>query len=103
MANEEILNLFVSSPGDVQSERERVDFVVERLNAEFAGRARIRTIRWETRYYSSHETFQTQIPEASACDLVVAIFGARLGSPLPARFPPCRRASPIPAAPPTRC
>ena len=77
MAGETVLNLFVSSPGDVQAERERVDFVVERLNAEFAGRARIRTIRWETRYYSSHETFQTQIPEAAACDLVVAIFGAQ--------------------------
>ena len=45
MADETVLNLFVSSPGDVQAERERVDLVVERLNAEFAGRARIRTIR----------------------------------------------------------
>ena len=97
MADETVLNLFVSSPGDVQSERERVDFVVERLNAEFAGRARIRTIRWETRYYSSHETFQTQIPEAAACDLVVAIFGARLGSPLPAHFPPMPTGEPYPS------
>ncbi len=97
MADERVLNLFVSSPGDVQAERERVDLVVERLNAEFAGRARIRTIRWETRYYSSHETFQTQIPEASACDLVVAIFGARLGSPLPAQFPPMPSGEPYPS------
>ena len=97
MANETVLNLFVSSPGDVQSERERIDFVVERLNAEFAGRARIRTIRWETRFYSSHETFQTQIPEAAACDLVVAIFGARLGSPLPAQFPPMPTGEPYPS------
>ena len=57
MANETVLNLFVSSPGDVQPERERVDFVVERLNAEFKGRARIEPIRWETSYYSAHETF----------------------------------------------
>src|ERR1700684_3028666 len=87
MSGETVLDLFVSSPGDVQRERERVDFVVERLNAEFAGRARIRTIRWETRYYSSHDTFQAQIPEAAASDLVLAIFGARLGSPLPETFP----------------
>jgi tetratricopeptide (TPR) repeat protein len=97
MTEETVLNLFVSSPGDVQAERERVDLVVERLNAEFAGRARIRTIRWETRYYSSHETFQTQIPEASACDLVVAIFGARLGSPLPERFPHMPSGEPYPS------
>ena len=97
MAEETVLNLFVSSPGDVQSERERVDFVVERLNAEFAGRVRIHAIRWETRFYSSHETFQSQIPEASACDLVLAIFGARLGSPLPARFPPMPSGEPYPS------
>jgi tetratricopeptide (TPR) repeat protein len=88
MSDETVLNLFVSSPGDVWRERERVDFVVERLNAEFRGRALIRTVRWETQYYSSHDTFQAQIPEASACDLVLAIFGARLGSPLPETFPP---------------
>jgi tetratricopeptide (TPR) repeat protein len=97
MAEETALNLFVSSPGDVQAERERVDLAVERLNAEFAGRARIRAIRWETRYYSSHETFQTQIPEASACDLVVAIFGARLGSPLPEKFPHMPSGEPYPS------
>jgi tetratricopeptide (TPR) repeat protein len=97
MAEETVLNLFVSSPGDVQAERERVDLAVERLNAEFAGRVRIRAIRWETRYYSSHETFQTQIPEASACDLVVAIFGARLGSPLPEKFPHMPSGEPYPS------
>ena len=97
MVNEKTLNLFVSSPGDVQSERERVDFVVARLNAEFAGRVQIRTIRWETRYYSSHETFQTQIPEAAACDLVLAVFGARLGSPLPERFPAMPTGEPYPS------
>ena len=81
------LNLFVSSPGDVQKERERVDFIVERLNAEYMDRVQIRAIRWETRYYSSHDTFQAQIPEARDCDLVLGIFGARLGSPLPEGFP----------------
>jgi tetratricopeptide (TPR) repeat protein len=87
MSDETVLNLFVSSPGDVQAERERVDFVIARLNAEYKGRAQIRAIRWETAYYSSHDTFQAQIPEAAASDLVLAIFGARLGSPLPESFP----------------
>jgi tetratricopeptide (TPR) repeat protein len=87
MPTETVLNLFVSSPGDVQAERERVEFVVARLNAEYEGRAQIRAIRWETRFYSSHDTFQSQIPEAAASDLVLAVFGARLGSPLPETFP----------------
>ena len=83
----QVLRLFVSSPGDVPDERRRVDLVVERLNAEFEGRVSIETIRWETSYYSAHDTFQKQIPEAANCDVVVAVFRARLGTPLPAEFP----------------
>ena len=48
---------------------------------------RIEAIRWETSYYSAHDTFQKQIPEAADCDVVVAIFRGRLGTPLPAGFP----------------
>src|ERR1700710_647989 len=97
MADEVTLNIFVSSPGDVRRERERVDFVVARLNAEYVGRVRLHTIRWETSYYSSHDTFQAQIPEASMCDLVVAVFGARLGSVLPESFPPMPSGEPYPS------
>jgi len=78
--------LFVSSPGDVEAERRRVDTVAQRLNAEFEEVASFEVIRWETSYYSAHDTFQKQIPEAAACDLVVAIFRARLGTQLPADF-----------------
>lgn len=97
MLGETHLNLFVSSPGDVQKERERVDFIVERLNAEYAGRVKIQAIRWETRYYSSHDTFQAQIPEARDCDLVLGIFGSRLGSPLPETFPHMASGEPYPS------
>ena len=61
--------------------------VVERLNTEFEGRVRIETIRWETAYYSAHDSFQEQIPEAADCDVVIAVFRARLGTKLPACFP----------------
>ncbi len=81
-----MLRLFVSSPGDVPDERRRVDLVVERLNVEFAGRVRIETVRWETSYYSAHDTFQRQIPEAAECDLVLAVFRGRLGTHLPENF-----------------
>lgn len=85
--SEHILNVFVSSPGDVAAERRRIQLVVERLNAEFKDRVRIDTIRWETKFYSAHDTFQQQIPEAADCDIVIAIFRARLGTPLPESFP----------------
>jgi tetratricopeptide (TPR) repeat protein len=94
---EQILRLFVSSPGDVADERRRVEIVVERLNAEFKGRVRIEAVRWETEYYSAHDTFQKQIPEASGCDVVVAIFRARLGTELPADFPRLPTGEPYPS------
>ncbi len=61
--------------------------VVSRLNGEFAGLARLEAIRWETEFYRAHATFQTQIPEAAQCDLVVGVLRWRLGSPLPGDFP----------------
>ncbi len=83
---ETVFKLFVSSPGDVAAERARVEAVVEKLNAEFKDRARFEPVFWEDHFYSAHETFQKQIGEAADCDLVVAIFRARLGSPLPSDF-----------------
>ena len=94
---EQVVRLFVSSPGDVMPERQRVDLVVERLNSEFQGLVRIDAIRWENAYYSAHETFQKQIPEAANCDVVIAIFRTRLGSRLPATFPTQPSGEPYPS------
>jgi eukaryotic-like serine/threonine-protein kinase len=77
------LTLFVSSPGDVQPERERVERVVGILNGDFVGLVKIDVVRWETRYYAAHASFQPQIVRPSDCDVVVGIVRARLGTPLP--------------------
>src|SRR4051812_26055690 len=87
MADMRRVRLFVSSPGDVDPERKRVEFVAERLNGVFAGIANFKTERWEKRYYKAHATFQAQIPEAESCDIVIGILWSRLGSELPAGFP----------------
>ena len=81
------VRLFVSSPGDVADERRRVDLAVERLDAEFAGGVAVGTVRWGTRHYFARGTFQPRIPEAADCDVVVAPFRGRLGSPMPDNFP----------------
>jgi len=91
------IRLFVSSPSDVDHERRRIEHVAERLNGEFAGVARVETIRWETAFYSAHATFQAQIPEAADCDIVVAVFWARLGSELPPEFPRMPDGEPYPS------
>src|ERR1700754_332709 len=80
------IRVFVSSPGDVPVERERVDRVATRLNELFKDRVRIETIRWEKDFYSSHQHFADKIPQATDADLVIAIFWSRLGTPLPVRF-----------------
>lgn len=82
----QIFKLFVSSPGDVMVERRRVESIVSRLNGEFAGVARLETIRWETEFYQASSTFQAQIPPSTACDLVIGILKWRLGTELPPDF-----------------
>ena len=57
-AAERTFCLLVSPPGDVPGERRRTDLVVKRLNAGFAGRVRIETVRWERSHCSAHKTFQ---------------------------------------------
>jgi len=81
------ISLFVSSPGDVLPERDAVTRVVQRINDEQRGLLAIKDIRWEGAYYGAHDTFQSQIIETDACDLVVCIFWRRLGSELPPDFP----------------
>ena len=93
----ETYRIFVSSPGDAQFERQRVDRVVARLNGELAGAARLVSVRWETEFYRAHDTFQTQIPPSTDCNIVVAIFRARLGTELPPNFMPMPDGSPYPS------
>ena len=91
------VRIFVSSPGDARFERSRLERVIERLNGEFQGVAGLSAIRWETEFYKAHTTFQAQIPEAAQCDIVVAIFRARLGTELPPDFPRMANGEPYPS------
>ena len=81
-----IFKVFVSSPSDVMVERRRVEAVTSRLNGEFAGVARLETVRWETEFYQAHSTFQTQIARSTECEIVIGILKWRLGTPLPDGF-----------------
>ena len=90
------VRVFVSSPGDTHFERMRVERVVERLNGEFSGVARLEAVRWESKYYQARTTFQQQIPEAADCELVIAILRHRLGTELPDDFPTMPNGEPYP-------
>lgn len=91
------INVFVSSPTDVEHERQRAERVVERLNGQYAGLVRLIPIRWEQKFYEARASFQAQIPEAANCDLVIGILWSRLGSELPPEMPPMADGAPYPS------
>ena len=80
------VKLFISSPGDVVDERKRLMAVLRRLNGRFAGSVRFVPINWPDHFYKAHDTFQAQIEQPAACDIVISIFWTRLGTELPAEF-----------------
>lgn len=80
------LQLFVSSPGDVAEERALTKRVIERLQGEFATRARLEPVFWEHEPLLATASFQEQIIKPSETDIVVCILWSRLGTRLPPRF-----------------
>src|SRR5262245_49259074 len=76
------VRIFISSPGDVQLERQIARRVIERLAAEFDDNPAIEPYFWE--YEPMHLTrdFTSQIPRTSSFDIVVCILWSRLGTPL---------------------
>ena len=81
-----VIRIFVSSPGDVAPERRRVDAVAAKLNREYEGLVAFEPVLWEDGVYKADSTFQAQIPQAAAFDIVVSIFWTRIGTELPADF-----------------
>jgi eukaryotic-like serine/threonine-protein kinase len=78
------VTIFVSSPTDVMAERQRTNLVIDRLRSRYREYVTIESIFFEERekYYTADKSFQAQIPDAGATDLVISIFWGRLGSEL---------------------
>ena len=91
------VTIFVSSPKDVAPERGRVQAVTAKLNREYEGLIRFETLLWEEHFYTADKSFQPQIPEAVASDIVVSIFWTRIGTELPANFPRMPKGKPYPS------
>lgn len=87
------LRIFISSPGDVGVHRQTVQDAVEHLNNDplVRDRARLTVVRWDQEGYaiptSANQTVQWSIndylPRPAACDLTIALFWGRIGTPLP--------------------
>jgi tetratricopeptide (TPR) repeat protein len=85
-ANVRVVRVFVSSPTDVAAERGRVQAIAATLNREYQGLVSFETVLWEEHFYKANRSFQPQIAESVACDIVVSIFWTRIGTELPADF-----------------
>ena len=83
MSELKVIRFFISSPGDVNPEREVARRVIERLNREFSYHFRIEAVLWEREPLIATEHFQTMITPPSNTDIVVVIVWRRLGSHLP--------------------
>ncbi len=78
-----ILQIFISSPGDVFEERAIADRVIDRLQSEYAGRIVLEPVLWEHEPLVATANFQEQIVQPSDTDIVIAILWSRLGTRLP--------------------
>jgi hypothetical protein len=93
----QIVRVFVSSPGDVAPERGRVQAIAAKLNREYEGLVSFETVLWEEHFYKADRSFQPQIMESVACDIVVSIFWTRIGTELPSDFARMPNGQPFPS------
>ncbi|MFM7843091.1 MAG: AAA family ATPase, partial [Planctomycetota bacterium] len=89
------IRIFISSPNDVQEERNKAKAVVEQLQRTFAGRLQITALLWEDFGLRSDMSFQEGIDlvlSQVGVDVAVFILWSRLGTPTgPLMIGPNRR------------
>jgi HEAT repeat protein len=88
--------IFIASPGDVLHERELALAVLDQLSYEpsFRGRITIEEVAWDKKgagapilaNLTPQDSIEKGLPKPSDCDIVVVIFWARMGTPLPAQY-----------------
>jgi hypothetical protein len=79
------VRIFISSPGDVEDERDLATYVVQEMQKEFAGRLIPEPVRWEQLPLLATTSFQQGIDVVLAeggIDVAIFILWARMGSPL---------------------
>ncbi len=90
------LRIFLSSPGDVADERAQARRLVERLGHDpsFRHRTRLEAVAWDDpdaptpmlAQLTPQQAVDHHLPKPSACDIVLVILWARMGTPLPPEY-----------------
>ncbi|MBC7979034.1 MAG: hypothetical protein H7Y36_00555 [Armatimonadetes bacterium] len=81
-----IIQIFVSSPGDVSAERQIAGRIIGRLQGKYWSFVRLDDVFWEEQPVRSTDHYQAELVNPAECEIVLGILGSRLGSPLPAKF-----------------
>ncbi len=80
----QVIRIFISSPGDVQEERDRARSVVHQLRRRYAGRLDLQALLWEELPLQADMSFQQGIDvvlSETGVDIAIFILWSRLGSP----------------------
>lgn len=80
------IRIFISSPGDVASERQIAGKVIEQIQGKYWSFVRIDDVFWEDRAVRATAHYQDELINPGDCEIVVGILFSRLGSPLPPKF-----------------
>lgn len=80
------LRIFISSPSDVQEERQTAGRVIERLQGKYWSFVKLDDVFWETRVVRSTGHYQDELVNPGECDIVIGILWSKFGSPLPPKF-----------------
>lgn len=82
------IRIFISSPGDVATERVRSQRVIHKLQVEFGGRVKLEPFYWEHEPMRATASFNDpqNIPLTSEFDVVICILWSRLGTMLSDQF-----------------
>lgn len=94
--NSHHIRVFLASPSDVPNERITVQEIVDHLAYDplLRGRVTLETVAWDTpgagtpllATMTPQEAISQGLPQPSGCDIVVVIFWARMGTPLPPSY-----------------
>lgn len=88
------LKIFLSSPGDVRDERAQARRIIERISRDVRDIIKIQVIAWDQPGSSvpmlanmpPQEAINLGLTRPSECEIVIVIFWARMGTPLPKEY-----------------
>ncbi|MFY9976023.1 MAG: DUF4062 domain-containing protein, partial [Chromatiaceae bacterium] len=80
--SEQRVQIFVSSPSDVDHERALVKDIIEGLAQEYLPYFKLQPVLWEEEALTAAQSFQAGLLRPAECDIVLVMLWTRLGTPL---------------------